>query len=158
MDGHQLAQINIARLRAPIDSPILADFVAGLDPVNALAESSAGFVWRFQTEDGNATAVRPYDDDLVIINISVWESPEALADFVFRSGHTAFLRRRRDWFDSLDEVAVALWWVPCGHRPSVEEAVRRLEHLRRHGPCATAFTLRRPFPAPSGAVDTDVKS
>src|SRR4249919_359560 len=123
MDGPQLAQVNVGRLRAPMDSPRIAAFAAALDPINALAEASPGFVWRFQTEDGNATAVRPYDDDLVLINLSVWTSVEALTDFVFRSHHTSYLRRRSEWFDRLTDAYVALWWVPAGHEPSVEEGV-----------------------------------
>jgi len=142
VSSHHLAQINIARLRAPIDSPEVAEFMAALDPINALADASDGFVWRFQTEDGNATAVRPYGDDLIIINFSTWESIEALADYVYRSAHTAFLRRRREWFERMSDVAVAMWWVPAGHRPSVEEAVGRLERLRREGPGPDAFTFR----------------
>lgn len=142
MSSHHLAQINVGRLRAPADSPEVAEFMAALDPINALADASEGFVWRFQTEDGNATAVRPYGDELIIINFSTWVSTEALADYVYRSAHTAFLRRRREWFERMDDVAVAMWWVPAGHRPSVDEAVGRLELLRRDGPGPDAFTFR----------------
>ena len=95
MAGYHLAQLNIGRLVAPLDSPDVADFVDGLDAINALADTSPGFVWRLQTEDGNATAVRPYEDDTILVNLSVWESAEALADFVYRSDHVRFLRRRR---------------------------------------------------------------
>ncbi len=156
MDGHQLAQINVARLRAPMDSPLIAEFAEALDPVNALAEASPGFVWRFQTDDGNATAVRPYDDDLVIINLSVWASVEALTDFVFRSHHTSYLRRRSQWFERMTEASVALWWVPAGHEPSIDEGVARLAHLRTHGPSAHAFILRQLAPPPSDRVDIDM--
>jgi len=157
MDGPQLAQVNVGRLRAPMDSPLIAAFAAVLDPINALAEASPGFVWRFQTEDGNATAVRPFDDDLVLINLSVWESVEALEGFVFRSDHAAFMKRRREWFDRMAAAYVALWWVPAGHRPSVDEAVGRLDHLRAHGPSEVAFTFRTAHPAPVDPVDSEAR-
>ncbi len=152
---HHLAQVNIARLREPLDSALLADFVAALDPINALADASPGFVWRLQTEDGDATAIRAFDDSMIIVNMSVWESIEALGDFVYRSGHTAVMRGRRTWFHQLREAYVALWWVPIGHRPGAEEAKSRLAHLHAHGPSPFAFTFRVPFPAPrSNAVVT----
>jgi hypothetical protein len=146
-----LAQLNIGRLRAPTDDPLLAEFMANLDPINALAESTPGFVWRLQTEDGNATAIRPYaDDELMAINLSVWESLDALADYVYRSAHTSFLRRRSQWFERSREAYLVLWWIPAGTVPTVDEALSRLEHLRRHGPTAEAFTFRQPFPHPGG--------
>jgi hypothetical protein len=152
-----LAQFNIGRLRAPVDDPALADFVANLDPINALADATPGFVWRLQTEDGNATAIRPFPgDDLMAINMSVWESMEALAEYVYRSAHTAFLRRRSEWFERLREVYLVLWWIPAGVLPTVEEALARLDHLRTFGPTPEAFTFRQPFPHPDGptiAVD-----
>src|SRR3954454_23600523 len=98
MDGFQLAQINVGRLRAPLDSPLVAEFMDAVDPVNAIADASAGFVWRFQTDEGNATAVRPYEDATILVNMSVWDSVEALSEFVYRSAHTGYLRRRREWF------------------------------------------------------------
>jgi hypothetical protein len=146
-----LAQLNIGRLRAPTSDPLVAEFMAALDEINALAEASPGFVWRFQTEDGNATAVRPFDDDSILINMSVWESVEALADYVYRSDHTSYLRRRREWFERSEDVYVVLWWVPAGHHPTVDEAIERLEHLRSHGPTVEAFTFRRVF-TPDGAA------
>jgi hypothetical protein len=156
MDGVQLAQINVGRLRAPVDSPIVAEFMDALDPVNALAEGSAGFVWRFQTEEGNATAVRPYDDESILVNMSVWESVDALADFVYRSHHTDYLRRRGEWFERMTDTIVALWWVPTGHLPTIEEGIDRLDHLRAHGPSAEAFTFRDRVPAPAVPVASDV--
>lgn len=140
-----LAQLNIGRLLAPVDDPFVAEFVDALDPINALADRSEGFVWRFQTEDGHATAVRPYDDDQIIVNFSTWESIDALSDFVYRSDHTAFMRRRREWFERFDGVFQVLWWVPAGHRPTVGEATEGLEFLRSHGPTARAFTFRHRF-------------
>jgi Domain of unknown function (DUF3291) len=149
MDGYQLAQINVGRLRAPVDSPLVAEFMGALDPINALAEASPGFVWRFQTEDGNATAVRPYDDDSILVNMSVWTSAEALADFVYRSDHAGYLRRRREWFERMTEMIVALWWVPAGHIPTIEEGIARLDQLRAEGPGPDAFTFRDQHPSPS---------
>jgi hypothetical protein len=137
-----LAQINVARLRAPLDSPQLAGFVALLPPINALADSSPGFVWRYVTEGAqDATAARPFPDDTMLLNFSVWESREALWNFVYRSAHLDALRQRRDWFAKMAESYQALWWVPAGHRPSVAEAVQRLDLLQRHGPGPDAFTF-----------------
>lgn len=148
--AHHLAQLNVARLLAPLDSPQLADFVAGLEPINALADASPGFVWRLQGEGGDATAIRAFDDDAVIVNMSTWESIDALRDFVHRhADHRAALRRRREWFAPADEASVVLWWVAAGHRPDPAEAKERLAHLQAHGPTAVAFTFRHPFPAPA---------
>jgi hypothetical protein len=154
VDWH-LAQLNIARLRAPLDDPSIADFVDNLEAVNALAEQSRGFVWRLQTDEGDATAVRAYDDELVIINLTVWESVEALADFAYRTGHVRFLRRKREWFEPMVEAHLVMWWVPAGEPPTVPDAVTRLERLRRDGPSAEAFTFRPPYgPPPSPAPRT----
>jgi hypothetical protein len=146
--GHQLAQINVARLLAPLDSPQSADFVAALAPVNALADASAGFVWRFQTDEGDATAVHPGGDPLLIVNLSVWAGLEQLRSFAFGGVHVGVLRRRRAWFEKPAEEPTALWWVPAGDRPAVTQAMARLAFLRTHGPTPTAFTFRSPFPAP----------
>jgi hypothetical protein len=153
---HVIAQVNIGRLVAPLDSPQIADFVAWLDPVNAVADAAAGFVWRLQTEDGNSTAVRAFEDDAegadggILINMSVWESVEALAAFVFGDAHRAVLRRRREWFERLTDLYATVWWIPRGHIPTVAEAEERLRHLRRHGPTPYAFTLKVHFPPPDG--------
>ena len=143
-----LAQLNVARMLGAIDSPVMAEFVAQLDAINALAERSPGFVWRLKTEDGDATAVRPYDDDRIIVNLTVWESVDALRDYVYRSDHVEVMRRRREWFARMAEAYVVLWWVPAGHVPTVAEAVARLDALRRDGPSPAAFTFRAPFPPP----------
>jgi hypothetical protein len=155
--GFHVAQVNLALPREPLDAPLLAEFVALLDPVNALADSSPGFVWRLQTEDGDATAVRGFDDDRLIVNMSVWESIEALADFAYRSGHVAVMRRRQEWMERLPQH-MALWWVPAGHVPAVAEAEERLGHLRAHGPTARAFTFKERFPPPGAepAVDPEL--
>ena len=148
MADFHLAQVNIGRLRAPIDDPIMEGFRSQLDPINALADRSPGFVWRLQTDDGNATAIRPYDDELMAINLSVWESLEALQQFVYRSGHVTPLRDRAQWFEPIEGPILALWWIPAGHVPTVDEAKARLVHLKLHGPSPHAFTFRAPFPPP----------
>lgn len=149
--GHfHIAQVNIGLPVAPVDTPALAEFMAMLDPVNAIADEAPGFVWRLQTEDGNATSIPVLGDDRLIVNMSVWASIDQLAEFVYRSGHVGVMRRRREWFERIN-VFMALWWVPAGHLPSVAEAEERLEHLRAHGPTAYAFTFRRRFPAPDAS-------
>ena len=150
MPRYQLAQLNIATARAPMESPVMADFVANLDRINALADASPGFVWRLQTEEGDATALRPFGDD-TLVNMSVWADPQALRDFVFSSDHVAIMRRRGEWFERMADVYMALWWVPAGHRPTVEEAKERLDCLRCHGPTERAFNFRTLFPAPDDA-------
>jgi hypothetical protein len=152
----QIAQANIGRTRGPLDSELLAGFVAALEPINALADSSDGFVWRLQTEEGDATSLRPFEDELMIINMSVWESVEALWAFVYDSEHLEVMRRRRQWFERIENHMV-LWWVPAGHEPSVEEAKERLEHLRFQGPSAEAFTFKSPFPAPSSGAPAETR-
>ena len=154
MSGYHLAQVNIGRFRAPIDSPAMEGFRARLDPVNALADQSPGFVWRLQTEDGNATAVRPYEgDDLMAINLSVWETLESLRQFVYKSHHVESLRNREQWFEPIPGPILALWWIPVGHIPTVLESRARLEHLKARGPTPHAFTFRSPFPPPGGQSD-----
>jgi heme-degrading monooxygenase HmoA len=149
--GFQLAQVNIGRSRGEMTDPVMAEFVARLPEINSLADQSPGFVWRLQTEDGDATAVRPYEDPGILINLSVWSDLAALRAFVYRSTHAAVMRRRREWFERFERVYVALWWVPAGHRPSVVEAVERLAHLERHGPTPFAFSFAQPF-GPDGVA------
>ena len=151
MSGYHLAQINIGRLRASVDDPMIADFVANLDRVNAIADTSPGFVWRLVGEGNNATDIQPdADDPLMAMNMSVWESVAALGAFVYRSDHQPIMRRRAEWFEKL-ELYMALWWAPVGHTPTIAEGWAKIEHLRRHGPTAEAFTFRDPFPAPDAA-------
>ena len=152
MAAHHLAQVNVATLRAPLDGPELAGFVAQLEPVNALADQSPGFVWRLQTEDGDATAIRPFEDDRVMVNLSVWASLEALRSFVYATRHLEVMRHRRAWFHRMPDPYMALWWVPAGTIPTVAEARDRLELLASHGPTAGAFTFRAPFPVPADAT------
>jgi hypothetical protein len=146
--GYQLAQFNIARMIAPLSDPVMEDFVANLKPINERADSAHGFVWRFQTEQGDATAERPYDDDRLIINFSVWEDFDSLRDFVYGSAHAGILKRRREWFERLTDAYLVLWWVPVAHRPTIPEAMARLECLKRHGPSPEAFTFRHFYLVP----------
>ena len=150
----QLAQINIARILAPIDDPIMAEFVANLDRINALADAAPGFIWRLQSSDGNATSLRPYDDT-IIVNMSVWTDPDALHEYVFRTQHVEIMRQRKQWFSKFDGAYSCLWWVPAGHIPTVEEAKQRLEHLRTQGDSAYAFSFRKLFPPPMDEADGD---
>ncbi len=145
----ELAQLNIGRARGPIDGSVMAGFVANLARINALADASPGFVWRLQGETGDATSIHPFDDPRVIVNLSVWTSVDALSDYVYRSDHVAVLRQRKDWFVPMDGPHLVLWWVAQGHRPSPEEARRRLEALAARGPHPDAFTIKQPFPAPT---------
>lgn len=148
---YHLAQVNIARMFTSLEDPRMADFVANLDPINALADSAPGFVWRFKTDAGDATAVRPYADDRIIINFSVWEDAASLREFVFNSAHMSIMRRRREWFERLTDLYLALWWIPAGHTPSVAEAVARLDYLKQRGPSAEAFTFREFYPSPDAS-------
>ena len=149
MPNYHIAQINIARMLAPIDDPIMAEFVAQLPPINALADESPGFVWRLQSESGDATSIKVYDDDFVIVNLTVWESVEALREYVYKSAHRGVLRDRKRWFQKFDGPYYALWWIPAAHIPSAEEGKQRLEHLREHGDSAYAFSFKNIFSKPA---------
>ena len=142
---YHLAQLNIGRMLAAIDDPIMAEFVANLDRINALADGAPGFVWRLQSDSGNATEFRPFADEMLIVNMSVWESLETLKDYVYKSAHAEIMRNRRQWFEKMDEVFTVLWWIPAGTIPTVEEAKARLESLRQHGETPYAFSFRRSF-------------
>jgi hypothetical protein len=143
--SHHLAQLNVARFKAPPGDPVLADFMAALDPINVIADAAPGFVWRLQTDEGNATSIHAFEDDLMLVNMSVWESVEALADYVYSERHLAVMRRRREWTVRLPEQHICLWWIPAGAIPTVEEAVERLDQLRAHGPTPHAFTFKKRF-------------
>jgi heme-degrading monooxygenase HmoA len=149
-DGAELAQYNIARAHAPLDSPVMAEFMARLDEVNGLADGHPGFVWRLQSDNGSAAYLRPYDDDRLLVNMSVWRSLEELRAFVYKSGHAAVVRRREEWFGKAEAAYQVLWWVPAGHRPSVEEGKARLAQLQERGPSAAAFTFKAPFSPDEG--------
>jgi len=159
-----IAQVNVGRLVAPLDSAQLAGFVNQLDPVNAVADEAPGFLWRLQTEDGNATALRAFEFDAegadggVLVNMSVWETVESLAAFVYGDAHLGVLRRRREWFERMTVAYTALWWIPRGHVPTIAEAEDRVKHLRAQGPTPHAFTLRQYFPPPDADDPAPVDS
>jgi hypothetical protein len=146
MATYHIAQVNIARMKAPLDDPLLTGFVARLDEINALADRSPGFVWRLQTSGGNATYLRPYDDDRILFNMSVWETADTLKRYVYRTAHAQLLRQRQEWFDKFDGAYVALWWVPAGHIPGIDEAKKRLAYLDAHGPTQFAFGFQSILP------------
>jgi len=150
---YHLAQLNAGTARGAADSPVMAGFMAGVEPVNALADTAPGFVWRLQDGDGpGATALRPCGPDLMV-NMSVWETLAALRDFAYRNGpHLDYMRGRREWFHRMPEQHLVLWWVPAGHIPSLSEALSRLELLRRNGPSPLAFTFREPYDPPAEPV------
>jgi hypothetical protein len=163
-DAWQLAQLNIGTLVAPLESEQITGFREALDPINAIADTAPGFVWRLQDDDGDATSFRAFGDENILVNMSVWASVEALADYVFRSDHVQIMRQRRKWFIKLDQAFTVLWWIPAGHIPTIQEAEQRLESLRANGSAPYAFTFREPFPAPgttapgttaAAAVDDD---
>jgi heme-degrading monooxygenase HmoA len=154
--AHQLAQVNIGRTLGPMDSEVMAEFAAALDPVNAIADAAPGFVWRLQDGDGNATSIHVFEDERMLINMSVWTSLDALANFVMHTEHRDYLRRRREWFERIGPPIVALWWVPAGHVPTPDEAKGRLDHLAEHGPTPHAFTFRHAFPPPTVDIEVEV--
>jgi len=141
----QLAQLNIAKPKAPLDSPLLQEFMQGLGPVNEIAEASPGFIWRLQDESGDATSIIMFDDPELIINMSVWESVETLKNFMFKTHHLSFLKRKTEWFEKLTEAHYVLWRIEAGHIPTISEAEERLQHLRIHSESKFAFTFRKIF-------------
>jgi hypothetical protein len=147
MAQFELAQLNIAAMREPLESPAMGDFVANLERINALADAADGFVWRLQDEAGDATALRPFGPT-TLVNISVWRDLESLTRYVYQSAHSGMVRRRREWFTPLPESHVVLWWVPRGHRPTEAEAAIKLAQLRTQGPTGAAFTFADAFPPP----------
>jgi Domain of unknown function (DUF3291) len=151
MKTYQLAQLNIALMTAPIDSPAMADFVANLDRINALAEHSPGYVWRLKTEDGNATVLRPFGEEY-LVNLSVWRDVEALYNYVYKSAHVEIMKRRKEWFERMRESYSVLWWVPEGQRPTTAEAKVRLQCLNEKGPTPEAFTFKNPHWAPGSTI------
>lgn len=143
-----LAQLNAGRLVAPQGDPRTADFFAALDRINALADASPGFVWRLQDESGNATGIRTTPDPLFAVNMSVWENADALFTFVYRSAHTPVMARRREFFQPFEGLYQVLWWIPAGHRPTIDEGLARLWRLEHYGPTCEAFSFKARFPAP----------
>ncbi len=148
MNKYQIAQINIAKAVDDMDSETMTGFVSRLEEINALADKADGFVWRLQTEDGDSTAIRVFDDPSLIINITVWESIEALKSFVYRTVHVELIQDREAWFKKMANAHQTLWWVPAGHIPTVEEAKQKLEFFKQHGSTPEAFTFGKPYPQP----------
>lgn len=150
LQHYHLAQVNIATLRAPLHDPQMADFVAQINYVNSIADTDPGFVWRLRAEGADdATAIRAFDDDRILITLTVWKSLEALSDYVYRGAHAGVMRDRRRWFEKAEQPILALWWVPVGHNPTVDEGKKRLEHLHCQGSTAYAFSFGKPFPSPN---------
>jgi hypothetical protein len=147
---YHLAQLNVARMMADnINDPRMASFVALLDTINSLGEQSEGFVWRLKDDEtGNATSFNPWNDERLIINLTVWEGLESLKNFAFKGNHLEVMKRRREWFESFGTLSTALWWIPAGHTPSVEEAKERLTYLQEHGASEFVFDFRQSFPPP----------
>lgn len=145
-EQYYLAQVNTATLRASLHDPQMADFVAQIRAINAIADADPGFVWRLRSEGAeDATSIRAFEDERILITLTVWKSLEALSDYVYRSAHAGVMRDRRRWFEKADQPILALWWIPVGHLPSVEEAKERLEYLRYHGSTPYAFSFGKPF-------------
>lgn len=151
---YQLAQLNVASMKAPLDSPTMADFAGNLERINSLAEESPGYVWRLESDAGDATAFRPLGEN-VLVNLSVWADLEALSRYVYKSSHVEIMRRRREWFDRMNAAYMVLWWVPAGHRPTIEEALDRLQTLRANGPSPAAFNFGHAYGPPDSETDDD---
>jgi Domain of unknown function (DUF3291) len=151
MPGYELAQMNVGIIKGPMDSPVMADFAANLERINALAERSPGFVWRLQTDAGDATAIRPFEDENMLVNMSVWQDVASLNHYLYSSAHVSLMRRRKEWFERMTGAFLVLWWVPKGHRPDVAEGIAKLERLRSAGPGPEAFTFRQAFAPPDAA-------
>ena len=143
-----LAQSNVARMRYDFDDPRMDGFVSRLDELNRLADTSSGFVWRYESPDDDVTEIEVFGDERILFNLSVWESIEALQSYVYSSDHVNAVRRRADWFEASARSPLVLWWIRAGHRPTVHEAKERFETLWAHGPTADAFTFRRHHPRP----------
>ena len=155
MSNYHLAQLNIAEAKGPLESPSMADFVNNLERVNALAEQSLGFVWRLKAPSGDATAIRPFGND-ISVNMSVWTDVASLSNYAFKSAHVEIMRRRSEWFERMAEAHAALLWVPKGHLPSLDKAKARLDHLRKFGATPHAFTFKEAFPAPDSPIPVQV--
>lgn len=153
MSQFHLAQLNIATALAEMDSPVMKDFVDNLERINQLGEQSPGFVWRMKDDSGNATAIPVYDDPRIIANLTVWQDPESLKNFLFKTEHAQFLKRKKEWFEPVKEATYALWWIPAGHQPSLSEAKEKLAWLRQYGESAQAFSFKKLFPAETEKQD-----
>lgn len=146
MNDYHLAQLNIANMKTSIDDPSMQGFVDNLEVVNAIADSSPGFVWRLKTEEGDATSITIFGNDMLLVNMSVWESVEDLKIFVYESFNLEIFKRKKEWFDKFEGVHQVMWWLRPGSTPTVEEAEARLLYLQVNGETAYAFNFRRTFP------------
>ena len=156
MNPYQLAEINIARMKGVnISDPVMQEFVDNLARVNGIAEQSEGFIWRLKDDNDNATQLNPYNDEQVIINVSVWESFETLEHFMYRTVHSDFLKKRKEWFHRFGKVYTAMWWIKAGAYPTVAEAVQQLDYLQQHGASPKVFDFRNRFAPPSANVSVD---
>ena len=144
-DTYHIAEVNIGRIRAPLDDPIMAGFVDNLVQINNLGAQAPGFVWQLMDDAGDSTSFRVFDDERILLNMTVWDSIDALFAFTYKSEHVEFFRRRREWFEKMDIPYLAMWWVPAGHRPTPREARDKLEYLHQHGPTPLAFTFKQRF-------------
>ncbi|MDH3532832.1 MAG: DUF3291 domain-containing protein [Gammaproteobacteria bacterium] len=149
MPHYHLAQANVARMRAAMDDPRMQGFVARLEPLNEIADTSPGFVWRYETAEGDTTEAEVFEDELILFNMSVWESVEALEQYAYRSQHVEAVQRRAEWFQRMDKSPLVLWWIAAGHLPTVLEARQRFDKLWQDGPSAEAFTFRHRYPPPA---------
>ena len=147
MPSYYLAQLNIAKMKFPIESPEMFEFVDNLENINALAEHSPGFVWRLQTEDGDATGIDFFGAD-VLVNMSIWENVESLHSYVYKTAHAKIMSRRKEWFNRVEEAYTVLWWTPEGTIPPLDEAKSKLELLKAQGPTTEAFSIKQAFPSP----------
>jgi hypothetical protein len=145
MTTYHLAQINIAQMQVPLDDPQMKDFVDNIDRINAVADDADGFVWRLQTEEGDATALRIFNNEYLIVNMSVWASIDALFAYTYKSDHVDIYRRRREWFDKMQSHYMALWWIPAGHIPTTEEARDKLAYMDEYGITPLAFTFKQRY-------------
>lgn len=150
MPCFHLAQLNVAGAKGPTDGEVMAEFMANLDRINAIADADPGFVWRLQTDDGSATSIRAFDDPNILVNLTLWRDFESFRNYVYKTDHAEFLRRRREWFEPLPDLpTTVMWWVPAGVLPTVDEAIAKLRHLAEHGPTDEAFDFRNRFDPPS---------
>jgi hypothetical protein len=148
---HHLAQLNLGLFRAPLDDAEMTEFTAALEPINAIAEATPGFIWRLKDDDGASSSfvdVPGRSNPLWAPNMSVWQDFESLKHFMYRSGHSSYLRRRADWFQKPNGPINVLWWLPAGEIPTLEDAVDRLDHLAEHGPSDRGWPLTKPFDPP----------
>ena len=148
MPEYHLAQINIAQMKAPLHHPSMKTFLDQIAEINNLAEASPGFVWRLRDQYGDATSIRPFGPT-ILVNVSVWEGPEQLKDYAYKSAHKEVMQNRKEWFDPMEEAHFAMWWVQAGTEPTVLGAKAKLEYLFAHGETEHAFTFRKVFPKPN---------